>query len=141
MVDFSQVPTKVGYFAPERFEGEVFDCEVQGKIPKDLRGTFFRVGGDWLYPPIFADDAPLNSDGYISAFRFHDGIVDFKGRYVRTKRFLADRNANRQLYGYYRNPYTDDPSVRDPSRPNLRTVSNTAPLIHAGKLFTLKEDG
>jgi carotenoid cleavage dioxygenase-like enzyme len=141
MVDFSQVPTKVGYFAPERFEGEVFDCEVQGKIPKDLRGTFFRVGGDWLYPPKFADDAPLNSDGYISAFRFHDGIVDFKGRYVRTKRFLADRNANRQLYGYYRNPYTDDPAIRDPSRPNLRTVSNTAPLIHAGKLFTLKEDG
>jgi len=141
MVDFAQVPTKVGYFTPERFEAEIYDCEVQGQIPKELNGTFFRVGGDWLYPPKFADDAPLNADGYISAFRFHDGIVDYRGRYVRTKRFEADRSANRQLYGYYRNPYTDDPSIRDPSRPNLRTVSNTAPLIHAGKLFTLKEDG
>jgi carotenoid cleavage dioxygenase-like enzyme len=141
MVDFAQVKTKVGYFTPERFEAQVYDCEVQGKIPKDLNGTFFRVGGDWLYPPKFPDDAALNSDGYISAFRFHDGIVDYRGRYVRTRRFEADRAANRQLYGYYRNPYTDDPSVSDPSRPNLRTVSNTAPVVHAGKLFTLKEDG
>ncbi|HEV3311073.1 MAG TPA: carotenoid oxygenase family protein, partial [Chloroflexota bacterium] len=141
MVDFAPVPTKVGYFAPERFEAELFDCEVQGQIPRDLEGTFFRVGGDWLYPPKFADDAVLNSDGYISAFRFHGGVVGYKGRYVRTKRLEADRAANRQLYGYYRNPYTDDPSIKDPSRPNLRTVSNTSPLIHAGKLFTLKEDG
>jgi carotenoid cleavage dioxygenase-like enzyme len=141
MVDFAQVKTKVGYFTPERFEAQVYDCEVQGKIPKDLNGTFFRVGGDWLYPPKFPDDAVLNSDGYISAFRFHDGIVDYRGRYVRTRRFEADRAANRQLYGYYRNPYTDDPSVSDPSRPNRRTVSNTAPVVHAGKLFTLKEDG
>jgi len=141
MVDFAQVPTKVGYFAPERFEAEMSDCEVRGQVPKDLKGTFFRVGGDWLYPPKFADDAPLNSDGYISAFRFHNGIVSYKGRYVRTKRYEADLAANRQLYGYYRNPFTDDPSIRDPSRPNLRTVSNTAPLIHGGKLFTLKEDG
>ncbi len=97
MVDFTAVPTKLGFFAPERFEGEVHDCEVQGRLPKDLDGTFFRVGGDWLYPPKFADDAPLNSDGYISAFRFHDGIVDYKGRYVRTKRYEADKAANRQL--------------------------------------------
>jgi hypothetical protein len=49
--------------------------------------------------------------------------------------------AQRQLYGYYRNPFTDDDSVKDPKRPNLRTVSNTSPIAHAGKLFTLKEDG
>ena len=37
--------------------------------------------------------------------------------------------AGRQLYGYYRNPYTDDPSISDPKHPNRRTVSNTAPLV------------
>ena len=141
MVDFAQVPTKVGFFTPERFEGDIHDCEVLGQVPKDLNGTFFRVGADWLYPPKFPDDAILNADGYISSFRFTNGIVHYKGRYVRTKRYEADRAANRQLYGYYRNPYTDDPSIRDPERPNLRTVSNTSPIIHAGKLFTLKEDG
>jgi carotenoid cleavage dioxygenase-like enzyme len=141
MVDFAQVPTKVGFFAPERFEADVYDCEVQGQIPKDMNGTFFRVGADWLYPPRFKDDAILNADGYISAFRFQNGIVHYKGRYVRTKRLEADRAAHRQLYGYYRNPYSDDPSIKDPDHPNLRTVSNTSPIVHAGKLFTLKEDG
>jgi carotenoid cleavage dioxygenase len=141
MVDFATVPTNVGFFTPERFEADIHDCEVLGKIPPDLNGTFFRVGGDWFYPPMFPDDAPLNEDGYISSFRFRNGIVSYSGRFVRTRRYEADKAANRQLYGYYRNPYTDDPGVRDPERPNLRTVANTSPIVHAGKLFALKEDG
>jgi carotenoid cleavage dioxygenase-like enzyme len=141
VVDFAQVPTKVGFFTPERFEADIHDCEVLGKLPKDMNGTFYRVGADWFYPSKYPDDAILNADGYISMFRFTNGVVNYKGRYVKTKRYEADRAANRQLYGYYRNPYTDDPSIRDPSKPNLRTVSNTSPIVHAGKLFTLKEDG
>lgn len=141
MADFSSDPTRTGFFAPTRFEADVYDCEVVGKIPKDLNGAFVRVGGEWFYPPKFRDDAILNNDGYISQFTFRNGIVDYKGRWVRTPRFEANLAAQRQLYGYYRNPYTDDPQVRDLERPNLRTVSNTSPLAFAGKLFALKEDG
>ncbi len=97
MVDFAKVPTKVGFFTPERFEAEIHDCEVLGQVPKDLDGTFFRVGGDWLYPSLFPDDAALNSDGYISSFRFRNGLVSYKGRYVRTRRYEKDKAANRQL--------------------------------------------
>jgi carotenoid cleavage dioxygenase-like enzyme len=134
-------PSRTGFYTPTRFEGDVYDCEVVGKLPSDLNGAFVRVGGEWLYPSKFPDDAVLNSDGYISRFTFRNGKVDYKGRWVRTPRFVANHEAQRQLYGYYRNPYTDDPQVRDPSRPNLRTVSNTSPLAHGGKLFALKEDG
>ena len=141
MVSFSDQPTSKGFFAPERTEADVYDCEVIGKVPTDMNGAFVRVGGDWFYPPMFKDDAPLNEDGYISMFRFKNGVVDYKGRWVKTQRWKNDHAARRQLYGYYRNPYTDDPSVRDTKRPNARTVSNTSPLIHGGKLFTLKEDG
>jgi carotenoid cleavage dioxygenase-like enzyme len=135
------LPARSGFYTPTRFEGDVFDCEVVGKIPTDLNGVFVRVGGEWVYPPKFADDAALNSDGYISQFTFRNGKVDYRGRWVRTPRFVANAEAGRQLYGYYRNPYTDDPKVRDPQRPALRTVSNTSPLAFAGKLFALKEDG
>ncbi len=141
MAELFNQSTGRGFNAPMRFEAAVDDCEVVGRIPSDLDGAFYRVGAEWYYPPKFADDAILNADGYISAFRFKGGKVDFKGRWVRTHRLQKEREARRQLYGYYRNPYTDDESVRDPRHPNLRTVSNTAPLIHAGKLFTLKEDG
>ena len=141
MADFSKASTAKGFFAPMRFEADIYDCEVVGKIPEAMNGAFVRVGGDWLYPSLSPEDAPFNADGYISMFRFKNGIVDFKGRFVKTPRFVADHAARRQLYGNYRNPFTDDPSVRDPAHPNRRTVSNTNTLAHGGKLFTLKEDG
>ncbi len=59
----------------------------------------------------------------------------------RRERLKEQRKAGRQLYGYYRNPFTDDLSVQDPKHPNKRTVSNTAPVAHGGKLFSTKEDG
>ncbi|MGH8149270.1 MAG: carotenoid oxygenase family protein [Steroidobacteraceae bacterium] len=130
-----------GFGAPLRFEATVDDCEVVGKVPPELNGAFYRVAPEWYYPPLYPDDGIVNADGYVSMFRFMGGKVDYRGRWVRTHRFERQREARRQLYGYYRNPYTDDPSVRDPARPNLRTVSNTSTLAHAGRLFTLKEDG
>jgi len=141
MTGYTRDPTQVGFFAPMRFEADIGDCEVIGRIPSDLNGAFVRVGGEWLYPPKFPDDAVLNMDGYVSSFRFRNGGVSFKGRWIKTHRYLQQVAAQKQLYGYYRNPFTDDESVRDPKRPNLRTVSNTAPIAHGGKLFTLKEDG
>jgi carotenoid cleavage dioxygenase len=75
-------------------------------------------------------------DGYLGMFRFKHGIVNYKGRWVKTPRFNADRKAHKQLFGVYRNPFTDDPSVHGLDR----SVQNTTPLAFAGKLFTLKED-
>jgi carotenoid cleavage dioxygenase-like enzyme len=141
MSGYTRDATQVGFFAPMRFEADITDCEVIGRIPADLNGAFVRVGGEFLYPSKFPDDAPLNSDGYVSSFRFKNGAVSFHGKWVKTHRYQQQVAAQRQLYGYYRNPYTDDDSVKDPKRPNLRTVSNTSPIAHAGKLFTLKEDG
>jgi len=126
-----------GFLAPQRFDVDLLDCEVEGAIPSDMDGSFVRVGGEWFYPPKFADDAPLHSDGYISRFRFKDGRVSYRGRFVRTPRFEANLAAGRQQFGYYRNPFTSDAAVQGVNG----TVSNTAPLVHAGKLFTLKEDG
>lgn len=141
MTDFNQNAVTSGYFAPARFEADVTDCDVIGRVPTDINGAFVRVGGDWLYPPTHKDDSPFHEDGYVSLFRFRNGTVDYKGRWIRTEHYKNNVKAKRQLYGYYRNPFTDDPSVRDPGHPNRRTVSNTAPLAHAGKLFATKEDG
>jgi carotenoid cleavage dioxygenase len=125
-----------GFFSTLRFEGEIKDCEVVGQIPNDLQGTFYRLGGDWAYPPKFPYDVPFSADGYISCFRFKNGRVDYKGRFVHTPRYLANLAAGRQLFGIYRNRGADEPSVKGLSS----TVSNTTPVFHAGKLFATKED-
>ena len=140
MVDFSR-HLKMGNPAPTRFEVDLSDCEVTGELPKDLDGAFYRMHLDWLYPPAFEDDTLLAADGYMSLFRLKGGRAHYKGRYVRTQRYLNQLEAGRQLYGYYRNPYTDDPRVRDIASPNKRTTANTTPVILGGKLYATKEDG
>jgi carotenoid cleavage dioxygenase len=136
-VSFKDQPTAVGFYAPTRFEVDVFDCEIEGKIPSDLNGAFYRVGPDFLYPSKYPNDAgAFNGDGHVGMFRIANGSCDYKSRYVRTPRYLADRKARRQMFGNYRNRGTDDPSVRALSG----TVANTAMFHHAGKLFALKED-
>jgi carotenoid cleavage dioxygenase len=141
MVDFSGRAPLDGFFAPQRFEADVADCQVLGQIPADLDGAFVRIGSDWAYPPLHADDAPFNEDGYVSRFRFRGGRCSYRGRWIKTRRYKNNHAAGRQLYGYYRNPWTDDPLVRDVERPALRSTANTAPMAHAGRLFALKEDG
>ena len=99
MVSFAGQRSSSGFYAPTRFEADVYDCEVVGQIPSDLNGAFYRLHLDAFYPSKHADDAILAYDGYVSAFRFQAGIADFKGRYVRTERFLKQMEARRQLYG------------------------------------------
>jgi len=141
MVDRSTFPPQDHFHLQQRFEADIFDCEVEGCIPKELDGALFRVGSDWAYPPKFADDVPFNQDGYISRFRIKGGKCSYSGRWINTLRLQKNRAAGRQLFGYYRNPHTDDSSVQDLLHPEWRSVANTAPLAHGGKLFALKEDG
>ncbi|MCP5144113.1 MAG: carotenoid oxygenase family protein [Gammaproteobacteria bacterium] len=131
-VNFSSIPAFRGF----RAEADVFDCEVIGELPSGLRGTFYRVGPDWLYPPTYANDIPFNGDGHAQMFRIADGHVDFRSRYVKTQRYKAHHEARRGLFGTYRNRYTDDPSVRDLSG----GTANTHIVYHHGKLLSLKED-
>ncbi len=124
-----------------RTESSVRDLDVEGTIPPESAGAFFRAVPDPAHAPMFDDDITLSADGMVSRFLFEGGQVDHDIKYVNTHRYAAERKARKALYGQYRNPYTDDPSVRDPSRPDLRTVANTTPVWHAGRLFMTKEDG
>lgn len=126
-----------GFNAPTRFEADIYDCEVWGEIPSDIEGTFFRMQCDFAYrPPENEWFTGFNGDGHVSAFRFANGSVDFKSRYVKTERLMAERRARERLFGVYRNHLTDDPSVEHVDR----GAANTHLYWHAGKLLTLKED-
>ncbi len=47
---------------PLRFEADVYECEVEGAIPPELEGAYFRTGGDRQYPSL-ENDIILNGDG------------------------------------------------------------------------------
>lgn len=137
MAAFPQTIHFIGTNTPRRVEMAVRDLEVEGTIPADVEGAFFRAVPDNAHPPMFADDIALSADGMIAKFDFTGGAVDFTIKYVETERYKLEREARRALFGKYRNPFTDDPSVAGKDR----TVANTTPVWHAGRLFMTKEDG
>lgn len=123
--------------APTRIECEIFDLEVtEGEVPAGLNGTFYRMQPDPAWPPMLGSDIPLNGDGMVTKFKFTNGHVDYASKYVHTEKFKAERAARRALFGRYRNPYTNDPSVKGLSG----GTANTNILWFANQLMALKED-
>jgi carotenoid cleavage dioxygenase-like enzyme len=122
---------------PVQLEVTKRNLDVEGAIPAEVQGAFFRAVPDPAHPPLFDDEIALSGDGMVSRFLFENGKVDYDIRYVRTERFEAERKARRSLFGKYRNPYTDLPEAKGLNR----TVANTTPIWHAGRLLMTKEDG
>ena len=137
----SEFPKTIDFMFLNEPIGEEYalpDLKIEGDIPADIRGAFFRAVPDSAFPPLFEDDTAISGDGMVSRLWFKDdGTVSFDIRYVETARHQAEVKAGKALFGRYRNPYTDDPSVRGVDR----TVANTTPIWHAGKLLMAKEDG
>ncbi|MBC7986142.1 MAG: carotenoid oxygenase family protein [Sphingomonadaceae bacterium] len=136
MQTFPETFSFTGPNKPERWEADIHDLEVEGEIPADLDGAFYRVQPDPQFTPLLGDDIAFNGDGAISMFRFRNGRCDFKHRWVHTDKWKLEREAGRALFGAYRNPLTDDPSVKG----RYRGTANTTAFIHGGKLYALKED-
>jgi carotenoid cleavage dioxygenase-like enzyme len=135
---FPQIPDYLGLNAPVGEEYRIDDLEVIGTIPPEVVGTFFRAVPDPAFPPLMPDAAAsLSGDGLISAIRFEGGTASIQNKYVATARHQAEVRAGQTLFGKYRNPYTDRPEVHGVDR----TVANTTPVWHAGRLLMAKEDG
>ncbi len=138
MTGYPATPDFIGLNQPIGLEGEFKSLAVEGMIPADVRGAFFRAIPDPAFPPKFADDNLLSGDGMVSKLAFNsDGTVDYHIRFVETARHKAEVAAGHAIFGRYRNPFTDDEIARGLDR----TVANTTPVWHAGRLLMAKEDG
>jgi carotenoid cleavage dioxygenase-like enzyme len=93
-IRFPDVAVYTGFNQTVRAETDVRDLEVvQGAIPDSFEGTLYRVGLDPRYPARLGDDEWTNGDGHVVMFRFENGHVDLKTRYVRTERLLLEEKA------------------------------------------------
>ena len=138
MANFPQTSHFTGLNQPVGQEVEFKGLTVEGDLPPEVRGSFYRAVPDPHFPPKFDDDNVLSGDGMVSRLSFNgDGTADFAMKYVRTARWLAENEAGRARFGRYRNRFTDDADVQGIDR----TVANTTPVWHAGRLLMTKEDG
>ena len=121
---YPDTPAFRGFFAPSRIEADVYDLEVDGEIPHELYGAFYRAAADTQFAPRFGNDIYINGDGMMTMIRFGQGHADLRTRYVRTQRFQRERAARRALFGAYRNPFTT-PSPTTPRYKASMTAART----------------
>jgi carotenoid cleavage dioxygenase-like enzyme len=136
MVHFPDTPSFTGFNTPSRIEADIADLDIVGEIPAELNGAFYRVQPDPQFPPHLGDDIAFNGDGMVTMFRFEGGRCHFKQRWAQTDKWKLENDAGKGLFGAYRNPLTDDPSVAG----KIRGTANTTAFVYGGKLYALKED-
>jgi carotenoid cleavage dioxygenase-like enzyme len=132
---FSANPYLSRGFEPIRMECDYAHLNLEGEIPRDLDGTFYRIGPNPQFAPRGTYN-PLNGDGMVHAFRLHDGRVSYRNRWVRTRQWTLDRAAGRALFGTSGNPADADASVAGIATDG---VANTNLVWHANKLLALEE--
>lgn len=110
---------------------------ITGKLPAQLRGTLYRNG-----PALFERNGIryrhwFDGDGMVQAFHIKDKGVSHIGRFVRTRKFVAESEAGQFLLATFGTVIQQNglPS------PDAFNTANTNVLPHAGKLFALWEGG
>ncbi len=131
---FPNHPNLVDGFAPIHMEVDAPDLIVEGEVPQELRGAFFRNGPNPQYAPR-GDHHWFAGDGMIHGFYIADGKVSYKNRYVRTIKWKMENEAGRSLFSPL-NPMDTDESVQGMETDG---AANTNIVWHAGKLYALEE--
>jgi all-trans-8'-apo-beta-carotenal 15,15'-oxygenase len=113
--------------------------QIEGEVPPDLEGTFFRNGpgrqkiGGQPYGHWF------DGDGMVCAFSFINGKVHFKNAYVRTPKYLEETAEQEILY---RGFGTQIPGgLRANFLKKATNPVNTSVIYHGGVLLALNEGG
>jgi carotenoid cleavage dioxygenase len=110
---------------------------IEGRIPAGLRGTLYRNG-----PALFERAGTryhhlFDGDGMVQAYRFTDGGVSHRGRFVRTGKYLAESERGRFFYP----GFGTAGGKGFAGGPDSFNVANTNVVAHAGRLFALWEAG
>lgn len=110
---------------------------ITGRLPRDLRGTFYRNGpgrfelGGERYHHWF------DGDGFAQAWTIGDGKIAHRGRFIDTERYRDESEAGQFLYPAFGTLVTRR-GVRDNDTMN---AANTNLLPYDGRLYALWEGG
>ncbi|MGH7011033.1 MAG: carotenoid oxygenase family protein, partial [Caulobacteraceae bacterium] len=126
-------PYLSGNFAPVREESD-FDLAIDGALPAELAGAFYRNGPNPQFEP-GPDYHWFGGDGMIHAVFVEEGKARYRNRFVQTPKWKLENAAGRRLFATFGNPIGSDPSVigKDGG------TANTNIVWHAGRLMALEE--
>jgi all-trans-8'-apo-beta-carotenal 15,15'-oxygenase len=111
---------------------------IEGKIPAELRGVFFRNG-----PGLFERGGQryqhwFDGDGLVNAWRFTDSGVSHQARFVRTEKFIAENAAGEFLVPAFGSAIKAKKAIKNSDSTN---TANTNGIPVCDKLLAMWEGG
>jgi all-trans-8'-apo-beta-carotenal 15,15'-oxygenase len=112
--------------------------EIEGALPRELRGTLYRNG-----PGMFeAQGTPyrhwLDGDGMMSAVRLNEGRAEGAARIVVTRELAEERAKKRMIYG---SGFTQGPVWHKRLMGGGKNGTNVHVLEWRGRIFAMPENG
>ena len=111
---------------------------LEGSIPRDLKGTFYRNGpgkterGEFRYQHLF------EGDGMLQSFSIADGKIIHQGKFIETPKFQKEQQANKFLYS---GPDTQIANPLPVSSADMVNTANTNIIFVGDDLWALWEAG
>jgi carotenoid cleavage dioxygenase-like enzyme len=124
-------------YGPIQMECEASDLIVEGEVPNELKGTFYRAGPNQRFKPR-GDYHLFAGDGMVHAFTIGDGKVDYRNRWVRTAKFKLEAKAGRSLFDPL-NPFDCEPEYSEFVLTDKDGLANTALVWHGERLLVMEE--
>lgn len=115
-------------------EGVWTNLRIEGSLPKGLNGSLFRTA------PSMTENfgTPLNSlfdgDAYLSSWRFREGKVELRGRFLPTPERQKEQEAKKMLFNEF-GTFAEDRRNNGKNQPNVNVIEWN------GKLLGLSETG
>jgi carotenoid cleavage dioxygenase-like enzyme len=129
-------PFLAGNFAPIQEEIQAENLPVIGELPAGLSGMYVRTGPNPQFDPIGRYHW-FDGDGMLHGVRIEGGRASYRNRFVRTRKWAAEREAGHALYTGLAEPRP----MQGPPDPHARNTANTALVWHDGRLLSLWEAG
>ncbi len=130
-------PFLQGFFEPLQMECDAPDLIIEGEIPKDLHGSFYRNGPNPRYAPL-GQHHLFAGDGMTHAFHIEDGRVSYNNRWIRTTKFKLEDELKRSVISPM-NPFECDEEYQNFIFTDKDGIANTACVWHGDKLLILEE--
>ena len=132
----SNHPYLNGAWTPLLEEVNAFDLDViEGKIPADIDGIYLRNTENQIHQPL-GRFHPFDGDGMVHAISFRDGKANYRNRFVRTRCFAAEQEANASLWGGLADRAETSKRPGFGAHGSLKDSSSTDIVVHAGEALS-----
>lgn len=120
-----------GLFAPVQHEHDADELQVEGEVPRDLFGAYFRNGPNPRHEPTNRYHW-FDGDGLVQGIWFEDGRARYRSRHVGTRAMAMETEAGRAIWPGVLGPF--DFSL--PLAP-IKDTANTDLTFFQGQLMAL----